>query len=177
VLLVGPSLVFADYGAYADRGAAFAVLTAVAVLLVATSEELMFRGIAVEALRDHVREGWVAVISTLLFAVIHVATGGSWLLMVSAAMGGYLYYLTRRAAVYIVFPILVHAAYDWFAFSLWNDRDRAASFFFYEAAIFIVVVALTRWVTPRAIRARRTAAGTGTGPPGDAQDGRPPRSV
>jgi membrane protease YdiL (CAAX protease family) len=110
----------------------------------------------VEVLRDGVREGWVAVISTLLFAVIHLATaGGSWLLMVSAAMGGYLYYLTRRATVYIVFPILVHAAYDWFAFSLWDDTDRAFYFFLYEAAIFIVVVALTRLVPPAHVRARR----------------------
>jgi membrane protease YdiL (CAAX protease family) len=159
LLLLGASLIFTDYGAYADRGLAYALLTAVAVLLVATSEELMFRGIAVEVLRDGLREGWVAVISTMLFAVIHVATAGaSWPLIVSAAMGGYLYYLTRRATGYIVFPILVHAAYDWFAFSLWSDSDPAFYFFLYEAAIFIVVVALSRLVPPADVRARRKLA-------------------
>jgi membrane protease YdiL (CAAX protease family) len=162
LLLAGASLIFTDYGAYAERGPAYALLTAVAVLLVATSEELMFRGIAVEALRDGLREGWVAVISTLLFAVTHVATAAtSWPLIVSAAMGGYLYYLTRRSTGYIIFPILVHAAYDWFAFSLWDDSDPAFYFFLYEAAIFVVVVALTRLVPPAHVRARKVSRASG----------------
>lgn len=157
VLIVAGALIFTKYDAYTDRGAAFTVLALLAVLLIAASEELAFRGVAVELLRNGLREVWAAVVSTLLFALGHFAQGGFALpAVISAAMGGYLYYLTRRAAVFIAFPILVHASFDWFAFSHWGAKDDAAFIFFlYQTAIFVAVVALSRWVPPKGGRGRR----------------------
>jgi membrane protease YdiL (CAAX protease family) len=160
ILLATASLVFTSYSAYADRGTVFSALVVLAMLLIGASEELMFRGVALEILREGLREGWAAAVSTLLFAAGHFVSGGLSLpTVISAAMGGYLYYLTRRATVFIVFPILVHASFDLFGFSHWGDGDNTGLYFFLcETALFVVVVALTRFVPPASVRARRRAA-------------------
>jgi membrane protease YdiL (CAAX protease family) len=168
-LLILPCLAFTRYGSYTDNGSAFVVLVVVSVLLIAASEELMFRGLVVELLRDGLREGWVAMLSTGLFAAMHFLNGaGSLPTVISAGIGGYLYYLTRRAAVILAAAIIAHAAFDFFGFSHFTtDDDAAFNMFVFQLALFIVVLALHRFVPPAAERSRRRVARSTASPAAD----------
>jgi membrane protease YdiL (CAAX protease family) len=152
-LVAVPSLVFADYAALTAHGPVFFALFIVSVLLIATSEELMFRGLAVELLREGLAERWVALLSTALFAAAHAVNGGVGIPQIlSAFVGGYLYYFTRRATRFLAFPILVHAAFDVFGFSLWSSAgDANFNMFVYQSAILVVVLVMSRLVAQRGI--------------------------
>ena len=145
-----PSLVFADYAALTAQGPEFFALFIASVLLIAASEELMFRGLAVEMLREGLAEHWVGLLSTAIFAGVHMVNGGVGLPQIlSAFVGGYLYYFTRRSARFLIFPVLVHAAFDVFGFSHWNSTDGAVfAMFVYEVVVLVVVLALWRFVAP-----------------------------
>jgi membrane protease YdiL (CAAX protease family) len=149
-LLAVPSLVFADYAALTAHGPVFFALFILSVLLVGASEELMFRGLAVEMFREGLAERWVALLSTVLFAAAHAVNGGVGLPQIlSAFVGGYLYYFTRRATRFLAFPILVHAAFDVFGFSQWSSAgDAVFNMFMYQVVVLVVVLSLSRFVVP-----------------------------
>jgi membrane protease YdiL (CAAX protease family) len=90
----------------------------VATQLVGWSEELMFRGFVVVALRRRdLREGQVAVWSSVLFGAAHLSglAFGSVLSVPQAVLvgvAGYYFYLTRRVSGSLFFSAVVHGTFD-----------------------------------------------------------------
>ncbi|WP_157427029.1 CPBP family intramembrane glutamic endopeptidase [Agromyces salentinus] len=155
IITVIPCLLFTRYDAFLDIGPGFFAATVLMVLVIGASEELLFRGITVELLRNRVSEGWVAFISTMLFGLAHLmnslAAGVLNLPQVlSAIVVGYLLYLTRRSLRLIIFPILLHAIMDLFEFSHIGTADGASFYnFLFNLALVIVVLACGRLISPR----------------------------
>jgi CAAX protease family protein len=144
-----PCLVFTDYAAMIDRGWVYTLLLVALAISIAVAEELTYRGLVLEVLRGGVSEPWSALLSTLIFALIHVFNVANLLVVLSAFMGGYLYYLTRRATGFIAFSILVHALFDLFTFSHRGVGDSAFNMFVYLLVLFVVVLALSRRISPQ----------------------------
>jgi hypothetical protein len=148
VAIAVPCLVFTDYAAMIERGWAYTLLLVTLVMATAVAEELTYRGLVLEVLRGGVSEPWAAFLSTLVFALIHVFNVANWLVILSAFMGGYLYFLTRRATGFIALSILVHALFDLFTFSHRGIGDWDFYMFVYLLVLFVVVLALSRRVSP-----------------------------
>lgn len=111
-----------DFGQLAQAGAGWVLLLLVMTFLTGLNEELLFRGLALRALRDHHPEWIAAVLSSVLFGALHLAnivTAGG-LAAVQAAwaiIAGYLLYLCRRVGGGMVLPIVVHWIWDFGSFS------------------------------------------------------------
>lgn len=95
-------------------------VTFLAGAFVGVSEELLTRGIAVTLLRRHGYNEWVvAVLSSLLFALLHLSNfiGGQSPVVVFSTVGfafgfGMMMYLTLRATGSLIWPIILHALTD-----------------------------------------------------------------
>ena len=123
--LVSTSVATIDYSRLASAGAKVTVMLVVATLLIGAAEELMFRGIVLQAFRDRHREGVAAVATALLFGALHLIAGP--LAGVSSAIGGYLYYASRRVSGGLLVPIVAHAAWDFSILSNSATSDPADS--------------------------------------------------
>ena len=96
------------------------VATFVAGIFVGISEELLTRGLAVTLLRRHGYNEWVvAVLSSLIFALLHTANllSGQSIATVLPTVGftfgfGLMMYLTLRITGNLIWPILLHALTD-----------------------------------------------------------------
>lgn len=109
------AVLLTDYARLAAAGPALTASLVLSTLLIATSEELAFRGVVLTFLRDRSREWVAAGITAVLFGALHL-TGG----MLQAGMSmifGYLLYLMRRVSGGLMVPILVHFAWDFSVFS------------------------------------------------------------
>lgn len=104
------SLAFADYPRAAKAGALLSLTLILGTLLIASGEELLFRGIVLVFLRGRHSEVTAAIGSSVLFGLVHFPAGP--VQMAFSMAFGYLLYLTRRASGGIALPILVHAAWD-----------------------------------------------------------------
>ncbi|MFE5672638.1 CPBP family intramembrane glutamic endopeptidase [Agromyces sp. NPDC056523] len=135
VLVVIPivlRLIGIDYGAYSPGVIA---MTFVAGAFIGLSEELLTRGIAVTLLRRcGYREWAVALLSTLIFALLHstnlftgqpLTTVGFTLLYTFAF--GILMYLTLRATGNLIWPIILHALTDPTTFLATGGIDQASA--------------------------------------------------
>lgn len=112
----GLSFASADYSNYA-------IATVVAVLglglLVGLGEEVLARGLFVNSLRraGH-KEFWVAVLSSLLFALLHILSAQGKPLQTGAVLIVYTFffgiamYFTLRVTRNLIWPILLHATTD-----------------------------------------------------------------
>ncbi|NYI59193.1 CPBP family intramembrane glutamic endopeptidase [Cellulomonas soli] len=144
--LIVLSAAMTDYENLLEQGPALVLVLVAGTFCTGLSEELMFRGLALQAFRGVTREGWAAMWSSLLFGGLHLVNA-----LVSgpaaipqalfACVVGYYLYLTRRAAGGIVLPIVVHWLFDFSSFSgeLGLEEPRTSDFAFYE---FLLIVAL-----------------------------------
>lgn len=103
--LAGTALAATDYRRLVDSGLVGAV-GLLGVLLLVTSEELVFRGVVLHEARRRVTETRAAWISSLTFGLIHLL-GGPIQVLVSTAFGHLAYY-ARRVSGGIVVPIILH---------------------------------------------------------------------
>jgi CAAX protease family protein len=130
VLLVAFVIAVTDYANLMAAGPRWVLLLGAATLCTGLSEELMFRGIALQAFRDRTSEGWAAALSSLLFGAIHLVNAlvygaGAIPQAVMASVLGYYLYLTRRASGGLLAPVLVHAMIDFAFFSAVVGRSEA----------------------------------------------------
>ncbi|MFE6968034.1 CPBP family intramembrane glutamic endopeptidase [Isoptericola sp. NPDC057653] len=106
-----------DYGSYA---AGVVVTTLFAGLLVGFVEEVLCRGVVVTLLRRGGSTEWVVmVVSSLVFALLHSANALSGMAPATVALTvvytfgfGVAMYLTLRVTGNLVWPILLHGAFD-----------------------------------------------------------------
>lgn len=154
VTMIVGSIAAIDDANLFDAGAGLVVALAVGTLLTGVSEELMFRGITLQAMRDRHREWVAAVFSSLLFGGLHlaniiVAGPGAVVQAVWACGMGYLLYLCRRVGGGMVLPIVVHWIWDFSTFSseVGNTDDVLLS----DAAfaVFLLSIALVAVVAVR----------------------------
>ncbi|MEV0397966.1 CPBP family intramembrane glutamic endopeptidase [Polymorphospora rubra] len=112
------ALVVTDYGALADKGAAFTSTLLFTALLIGVGEELMFRGLGVTVFRSRgFTEGKVALWSTVIFALAHATNlltegGGAFAQVLTTMVAGYFLYLIRRRSGGIALPVVIHAMWD-----------------------------------------------------------------
>ena len=105
---------------WSEYSAGVILATFVAGLFVGISEELLTRGLAVTLLRRHGYNEWVvAVLSSLIFALLHIANllSGQSIVTVLPTVGftfgfGLMMYLTLRVTGNLIWPILLHALTD-----------------------------------------------------------------
>ncbi|MEV7971794.1 CPBP family intramembrane glutamic endopeptidase [Cellulomonas sp. NPDC089187] len=109
-----------DWGAYS--GAFFGA--SVVLMLVGFTEELVNRGLLLTALRSRYTEVWVWLISSALFAIghlINVALGASVAATVpqvlTAFLGGTIFYVLRRTTGSLIWAMVLHAAWDFSVFA------------------------------------------------------------
>lgn len=97
----------------------FLLILIVFGVLVGFCEELLLRGILITSLRSQVSEGWVCILSSVIFGLVH----GSNLLLgqdipstisqvIFATMAGFIFYLVRRATGNIIWAMLLHGMWD-----------------------------------------------------------------
>ncbi|MFF3856407.1 type II CAAX prenyl endopeptidase Rce1 family protein [Micromonospora sp. NPDC002575] len=158
IVMVVSIVLATDYGGLADRGAVFTLLLLLSTMLIGFSEELMFRGVGVVTFRSSgCREGSVALWSTIIFGVAHLANlpseGLRTLVQVIATIiAGYFLYLIRRRTGGILAAALVHGGWD---FSLISDgvaggQPRGLPIVAIGAMIVLAVVVLVgrKRITP-----------------------------
>lgn len=112
-------LVGIDYSALSEKGWLFVVALLVATQFVGWGEEGMFRGIGVTVLRNHgLREGQVALWSSLVFGVVHLSNifgaGGAAAIpqAIIVSLAGYFFYLTRRVSGSNALNSVMHGLFD-----------------------------------------------------------------
>lgn len=108
-----------NYSALADKGWLFVITLLVATQFVGWGEEGMFRGIGVTVLRNHgLREGQVALWSSLIFGVVHLSNvfghGGASAIpqAIIVSLAGYFFYLTRRVSGSNAVNSVLHGLFD-----------------------------------------------------------------
>lgn len=122
-LMIAGAALGTDYENLGSIPSGLLVALAGSSLLVGMGEELTFRGIAIQTLRDHgLSEARVGLWSSLIFGGVHITniiTEGPQAFgqVILVATSGYFLYLTYRVSGTIVVPILVHASWDFALFS------------------------------------------------------------
>lgn len=149
--LLVTAAVVSDYRRILDEPLV-ALIGSIGILLLVTTEELVFRGVVLTEARRRTTEGRAAWISSITFGLIH-ALGGPIQVLVSIAFGHMAYY-TRRVSGGIVLPIVVHWAWNT---SLFTDLvgeppygDGAASVYL-SLVSFVVLAGLSgarRFIEP-----------------------------
>ena len=123
VLLVVAALGVMDYQNLGTLDSGLLVTVVASSLLVGIGEELMFRGVTVQALRDNgATEHRVALWSSLIFGGAHITNlitegSGAILQVIVVSFSGFFFYLSYRVSGTIVVPILLHALWDFGLFS------------------------------------------------------------
>lgn len=119
--MIVASIAAIDVANLADAGRVLPAVLAVSTLCTGVSEELMFRGVALQAMRNRHREVVAAWLSSAMFGLLHlvdvVVSGGAAIVQAGWAVGvGYLLYLCRVGGG-MVLPIAVHRSWDFSTFS------------------------------------------------------------
>ena len=138
-----------DYSRAAQAGALLAATLLATVSCIAIGEELLFRGIALTFLRSRYRETVAAVVSSLLFGLIHFPAGP--VQVVFSMVFGYLLYLTRRVSGGILLPIVVHAAWDFSVFTSFTTANPGKSNASVALALLSVVLLVVTLVAHKRI--------------------------
>lgn len=147
------SLGFTDWSALAASGWALALSVLLLSLIIGFSEELLFRGVILTAMRDRYGREWLAaLITTVLFAVSHAPAGVP--NVVSTLVTGFLFYWMRRVSGGIVVPALVHGIYDFAVFSSYTGPDPAntdslsLALFLVGAVLCVLLLVLHKQAAP-----------------------------
>jgi membrane protease YdiL (CAAX protease family) len=123
VVMVIASLVMIDYRNLGRIDTSLVIFLALGSLCVGVGEELMFRGISVNVLRDQgMRETRVALWSSLLFGAVHITNiiteGPSAIAQVIVvSVSGFFFYLVLRVSGTLVLGMFIHALWDFSLFS------------------------------------------------------------
>lgn len=141
------------------------LLSAVAVLLVGFSEELMTRGLLLTGFRARFHEGWAWLLSSLCFGLMHGANalngqaiGPTIQQIYTTAMAGTLLYIIRRVTGSLVWAMAFHAVYDFVSLNFTaSGATGAATLVVFAANIVALVV--VRW----AIKGAREGDGADRG--------------
>jgi CAAX protease family protein len=161
IALGATSIALIDYGRLAQASAGLVAALVVGTLATALSEELMFRGIVLQAMRDRHREVVAAWLTALLFGGFHlvnvlVVGAGAIPQALWAVASGYLLYLSRRASGGIVVPIVVHWLWDLAVYSvlIGTDEDVVSDQAFYlflaDLGLLVVLAVGRRAISPAA---------------------------
>jgi len=151
-------LAFVDRGNVADSGLALVLGVLAISLLIGFSEELLFRGVILTAMRDRYGREWLAVLlTTAIFGLSHFPGGVPNVL--STFVTGFLFYWMRRVSGGIVVPALVHSLYDFAIYSSYMGPTPAETdslslaIFFAGAALSVLLLVLHRQAEPRPVLA------------------------
>jgi len=142
-----------DFAQLGRAGIGIAVTVLLITLLIASGEELVFRGIVLTFLRVRYREGVAALVTTLVFGAFHLTGGPVYAL--SASVFGYVLYCIRRVSGGIALPIVLHTLWDFSVLSAyagprpWAERSTSLILFLVALVLLIVMVALHRRAEPR----------------------------
>jgi membrane protease YdiL (CAAX protease family) len=122
VAFVVSNLVLTDWSAV---GADYVVAGLVIGVLVGFGEEFTTRGMLLVGLRGRLREVFVWLITCVVFGLLHgvnillgAAAGGTIFQIVTAAMSGSAFYITRRVTGSLVWAMVLHGAWDFSLFAL-----------------------------------------------------------
>lgn len=150
------AVALADYGRIAEAGPAVVAALVLGVLMIATGEELMFRGVWVVFLRSRMGEAGVALVSSAVFGLSHFLAGPVQVVM--SMLFGFLLYLARRVSRGLLVPVLVHLAWDLSVFTSFLTADPAdgsdASLGLALATLILALVTVILWrkVSPASSR-------------------------
>ncbi|KXK63695.1 hypothetical protein AWW66_01665 [Micromonospora rosaria] len=172
IVMVASILLVTNYGGLASKGGTYTLLLLFSTMLIGFSEELMFRGVGVTTFRSHgYREGIVALWSTVIFGVAHLANlyseGPRAVVQVIATIiAGYFLYLIRRRTGGILGPALVHGAWDFSLISNYvvEGQIRILPIVSIGAMIVLAVVVLVGHKRVEPAGPARTAGPTGADP-------------
>jgi len=123
IVMLAAALLAIDYGNLIDQDAGLVLLAIALVVAVGVGEELVFRGIGVDAFRRAgFPEAKVALYTSLIFGAAHlsnaISSGAAAILQAAVvSVAGYFFYLTRRASGGLLAPIGLHATWDFALFS------------------------------------------------------------
>ena len=150
---LGMSLGFTNWSALAAAGWALSLSVLLLSLIIGFSEELLFRGVILTAMRDRYGREWLAaLITTVLFAVSHAPAGVP--NVISTLVTGFLFYWMRRVSGGIVVPALVHGIYDFAVFSSYtgpepaNTDSLSLALFLVGAVLCVLLLALHKQAAP-----------------------------
>ena len=122
------NLVSVDWGSF--DGAFLAA--ALVIILVGFTEEITTRGLLLTGLRSRLNEVWVWLISTALFAGMHLlnaasgqALGPTLNQVVFAFIAGTVFYVLRRVTGTLIWSMLLHGLWDFSTFSLGHGTPSA----------------------------------------------------
>lgn len=152
--LLGAAAATADWSRITSAGAGAVGALLVVVLLIAASEELMFRGFLLQVARDRWSEGVAVLVVTVLFSLAHYVVGGfgNPLQAVVTLMSGFLYYVVRRATGLLLGAIVVHAAWDFAIFShglgVGESDGDAFTPLVLTAVLALLALVTQRWLAP-----------------------------
>ncbi|EGD54151.1 CPBP family intramembrane glutamic endopeptidase [Gordonia neofelifaecis] len=136
-------LIGIDYSSLSEKGWGYILLLLIVTQFVGWGEEGMFRGISVTMMRDHgLREGQVALWSSLVFGLVHlsnVVSHGSSAVAQAVVVGlaGYFFYLTRRVSGSNALNSVMHGLFD---FALISGSMIAAGQQFYIGAMAPILI-------------------------------------
>jgi membrane protease YdiL (CAAX protease family) len=139
-----------DSGQLGKASVGLTLTVLLVTLLIATGEELVFRGIVLTFMRVRYGESVAALATTLAFGVFHL-TGGL-VYALSATVGGYVYYVIRRVSGGIALPIVVHALWDFSVLSAytgprpWEEPSTSLILFLVALVLVVITVVGHRWV-------------------------------
>jgi membrane protease YdiL (CAAX protease family) len=107
-----------------ERIAKFAIFWAGFFLLVALSEEFLFRGYSLFTLTQGIGFWPAAVVLSIAFGAIHIQNSGeAWIGVVAAGAIGFFFCLTLRRTGDLWFALGFHAAWDWGETYLYSVPD------------------------------------------------------
>lgn len=157
ITMLVAALLAADYGNLLDQDAGLVLLVIAFALLVGAGEELMFRGIGVDAFRRAgFTEARVALYTSLIFGAVHltnaISSGGSAIVQAAVvSVAGYFFYLTRRVSGGLLVPIALHATWDFSLFSSTLGDPGTAYPPMLLAPLSLFVLAIVVWHRRRRI--------------------------
>jgi uncharacterized protein len=154
--LAGAGALLVDWSRLSGSGATLLVTVGVTALLIAASEELVFRGVVLIALRGRYSEFWAALITAALFGIAHLLAGGFANIGqgVFTLIAGYLFYVTRRVTGFLIGAIILHGWWDVSVFSNDLGAGSGTAPLYFEAAVllavtFVAALVTFRWWQPR----------------------------
>ncbi|NQX13284.1 CPBP family intramembrane metalloprotease [Microbacteriaceae bacterium VKM Ac-2855] len=115
------NLISTDFASY-DAGFLAAALV---IILVGFTEEITTRGLLLTGLRSRLGEGWVWLLTTALFASMHLlnatsgqALGATLQQVVFTFLAGTIFYILRRVTGTLIWSMVLHGLWDFSTFSL-----------------------------------------------------------
>lgn len=91
-------------------------LTVALIAVIVTAEELVWRGVAVELVRDRLSAAWTVAVTVALYAIPQLA-GGEWVLIAAAVGAGAVFAAQRVVTRGLVAPLVTHAIWSVSIFS------------------------------------------------------------